>query len=126
MRVLVVRAPVGGPIEVRDVGVAGTATWRGAVPPAGRIGTEVELNVLSDVDWNDISVGSALLDIVPRRSNGLVIKGAVVDVDQYGVLTLDTGGGIVLLDTVGDPPLGIAGRPVELEVRDVELFPVDP
>lgn len=109
MRVLVVRAPVGGPVEVRGIGVVGCATWHGAAPPAEGIGTEIELNVPSDVDWSDISVGSESPAAGPCRSGGLVVNGIVADVDQDGVLALDTGGGVVLVDTVGDPPVGIVG-----------------
>lgn len=55
---------------------------------------------------------------------GRWLEGVAVDVDQEGVLTLDVGGTPVLVDTAGDPPLGVVGQRVRLLAEDMEFHPV--
>lgn len=119
---LLTRAPhEGGFVAVAGIGFHGSATWLGPAETAGAQ-VDVELQIRDEVDWKDVIVVSAAGEHADRDV-GLVVRGVVDDVDQYGVLTLRVADGVVLIDTRGEPPLGVVGRTVRFAVRDVEIVP---
>jgi len=53
------------------------------------------------------------------------VSGLVTDFGADDVLIVDLDGSHLMIDTDGDPPLGVVGRYVTVRARDVRLFPYD-
>lgn len=106
----------------------GTAivTWVGAAPGVEH-DCEVELEIAGAVPWERIKdAGPTGTPTLRRRPDGLVsLRGRVDDIDEDLVLRLWLGATSLLIDSVGEPPLGVVGRFVDIVVDDVTLFPVD-
>ena len=51
----------------------------------------------------------------------MLLRGLVEDLDQDGVLTLRVAGSVVLIETVGEPPLHVVGEEVAMFVRFAEI-----
>jgi hypothetical protein len=103
-----------------------TGTWVGASPGLKQ-DYEVELDVPGVVPWERINdAGSHGTPILLERPDGLVsLTGRVDDIDEDLVLQLWLGETSVMIDSVGEPPLGIVGRFVDVVIEDLALFPVD-
>jgi hypothetical protein len=103
-----------------------TGTWVGASPGLKQ-DYEVELDAPGVVPWDMINVaGPNGTPILLERPDGLVsLTGRVDDIDEDLVLQLWLGETSVMIDTEGEPPLGIVGRFVDVVVEDLVLFPVD-
>jgi len=102
--------------------VSGWCVWPDA--PAPGVVVDVELSVPGEVSWDDVEVGAAGAR-GPAAATGLVVEAAVVfDVDEQDVATLRLpDGGIVLVDSVGEPPPGVVGRDVTLHLDRVLVHP---
>ena len=99
------------------------ATWEGENPHPAGVEVDVELDLPDEVDWNRIVVGPMDGRIVELRESGLVLRGVVVDLDELGVLSLSVGTGVVMVDTLGEPPLGVVGQTVALPVDRLAVYP---
>ena len=114
----------GAVVVVRGTGFRGTALWRGEALEAGAQ-IDAELQVRDEVHWESIVVMNEGSPITSGNDAGGVLQGLVEDVDKDGVLVLRCPDEIVFVETTGNPPLGIVGRAVHFEVRDVELVPTN-
>jgi hypothetical protein len=125
MRLTLLTAAVDGTrVSVDAVDVNGSGLWRGTAQEAG-IEVDVELEVRDEIDWSKISVGQRVEAIAKEGPEALVVRGFVDDLDIHGVLTLRLAGGVLLIDTLGEPPIGVVGREVSLVARDVEIYPTN-
>ncbi|MGY4644580.1 hypothetical protein [Cellulomonas sp. URHB0016] len=104
-------------------GVAGAAAWRGGTLPPGTRDVDVELEVPGEVDWRQIVVTGEGADAQEPAEDELLLRGVVEDLDQDGVLTLHVAGSVVLIETVGEPPLYVVGKEVAIIVRSAEIYP---
>jgi hypothetical protein len=96
--------------------------WRGGEPIRVGESTDVELTFVDDVRWDRI--------VVTRSGTGFLLDGdtnqvdAVVEaLDPDGVATLGVGDGLVLVDTIGDPPPDPVGRSIRLSDVPIEVHP---
>jgi hypothetical protein len=103
-----------------------TGTWVGS-SPALKQDYAVELDVQGVVPWEKINdAGPNGTPLAMERPDGLVsLTGRVDEIDEDLVLQLWLGETSVMIDTAGDPPLGIVGRFVEVVLEDLALFLVD-
>jgi hypothetical protein len=110
---------------VTPIGTA-TGTWVGASPAIDH-DCDVELEVPGVLAWENIKdAGQTGSPNLAERPDGLVwMRGRVDDIDEDLVLRLWLGETSVLIDSVGDPPLGVVGRFVDIVVEDLAIFPVD-
>lgn len=111
-------------VQVETAGVSGWCVW----PDAPDVGTtvDVELDVPAEVAWDDIEVTGAGRPSGPESITGLVVHADVLDVDDQDVLTLRLPqGAIVLVDTIGEPPLHVVGRAVILHLDRVLVHPTN-
>jgi hypothetical protein len=53
------------------------------------------------------------------------LTGRAVDYRSDGVLSIDLGGSIVMLDIEGTPPPDVVGRMVEFDSPVLELYPTN-
>jgi hypothetical protein len=100
--------------------------WRGRHPVG--VGDELhfEMELENPRDWSEIGwrrVGGH--SKVAPSSSPLWIEGTVTDFDQNGVLTLDVAGTPLMIDTTGEPPLGVVGLTVRVAAQDLQFFPVE-
>jgi len=104
-------------------GVAGAVVWRGETVPTGAGEVDAELEVPGEVDWRTIVAASTRANVPSPAEDELLLRGVVEDLDQDGVLTLRVAGSVVLIDTVGEPPLHVVGQEVAMVVHSAELYP---
>jgi hypothetical protein len=125
MRVALGKVLNGDPptVVVTAPGVVGVGRWRGETPPMAMTDVDVELEVPGEVDWRGILVARELPGHLVPVEDEMLLRGVVQDIDQDGVLTLRIGGAVVLLDTVGEPPLDVVGEHVAVLARHTEIYP---
>jgi hypothetical protein len=125
MRLDIVRFATGNRLVVEAAGgsVAGVVAWMGEAAPPGAREVDVELEVPDAVDWREIGIGDGAADVPAPADDELRLRGHVEDLDQDGVLTLLAAGSVVLIDTVGKPPLHVVGEEVAMVVRTAEVYP---
>ena len=99
-----------------------TAVWRGRTPPhPGE--HDVELEVADPLRWGrDLREYRGPAAAIEQTEGGYRLRGRAVRLDD-GVLAVDVGGGILMLDTEGDPPAEVAGRMLEFDSPVLELYP---
>jgi hypothetical protein len=114
--------------RVAIVSAIGTArgTWVGPTPELEK-DYHVELDVPGVVAWDSIEdAGPNRMPSLTERLDGLVsLRGRVDDIDEDLVLQLWLGSTSVMIDSVGEPPLGIVGRFVDVVVENLTFFPAD-
>jgi hypothetical protein len=99
----------------------GRAKWLGVGHPQPGDEIDVELSVPGDIAWRDVAANPEPLG---AGSNDLtVVQGVVDELDHNGVMVLRTDDGVVLIDTVGEPPIPIIGTRVRICPDVVELYP---
>ena len=100
------------------------ATWRGPALATAGAPVDVELDLPGVIDWRDIILISDGRDQgVPVNGQGFELSGIVEDVDELGVTTIRVGGGLLLLDTAGEPSPSVVGATVSFPAALIELFP---
>jgi hypothetical protein len=104
----------------------GSGMWVGA-GPVESAEYFVEVDLSEPIDWASISTTTRVSMIEPEVEVGRVrIVGVVEDVDDELVVQLRVGDHLrLLLDTLGDPPLGIVGESIELRQVELTIFPMD-
>jgi hypothetical protein len=114
-------------VHFRSPAGDGLAIWKGDPVPDDGAEFDVEIELPGDYVWNrEISLADEDSPTGFRhRSEANDVVGEVVDFDADGTLTVRIGDSITMLDTTGDPPLGILGRKVEIRPHSVELYPYD-
>ena len=122
MQILVKSSSDGPLLHIQGTGIAGTARWRGGPVPAPGVRPSVELEITAVVPWTKIAVGETR-GLTDPPDGQLVLTGTVEDIDHQGVLILRVGNGVVLIDTSGEPPLGVVGQQIATTISDVEIFP---
>lgn len=128
MRVDVTPAPVAGWVEFSGRIGAGIGRWSGAGEPVeGRF--DVEFDVSLPVRWSSIAVlecgGEERVEVSAVGPTLVDVLGRVLDCDEEGVLSLAVGATNLLLDTTGEPILGVVGRRVRVNGLALELFPYE-
>jgi hypothetical protein len=103
-------------------GGRGAARWRGSGQAAGE-SVDVEMDIKDEIDWREITPAVSASEALSVHEGQMSIHGTVEDVDQDGVLTLRIPGAVLLIDTVGEPPIGIVGQEVGFVAHDAEIYP---
>ena len=85
----------------------------------------VELDVPDILEWGREIWPASAGEPVPPPPKGQRIRGRLVGLDERDVATIRTVEGHLLVDTLGDPPLGTVGEDVELETLDLHAYPVN-
>jgi hypothetical protein len=104
---------------------AGSATgiWRGETPPGFR-DYDVELEVPGKLRWGkdvDIDEG-APAGLRQFDGEGQIVARAV-ECDAAGVLSLELGGTIVMVELSNRPSADVAGATVSVRVQHLEIYP---
>jgi len=100
----------------------GVGRWMGSPPSQGEWSVELELPT---VPWSRISVVDKAVGIsVADPARCAVSLVALVEAcSSDGVVALRLGDGVTLVDTEGEPALGVVGKTIEFEAAGVRLFP---
>ncbi|HEY8544139.1 MAG TPA: hypothetical protein VIL36_03795 [Acidimicrobiales bacterium] len=124
MQVEVIEVLDDGRVTVRSAVGTFTAGWDGDRPPVGSR-EAVELDVGGVALWGEdvrlVDDGSS--SRIEDDGSDIRLCGRIVEFGADDVLVVDVGGSPVMLDTDGDPPLGVTGRYVAVRARDVTLYP---
>lgn len=125
MRVVLSKVLGGDPptVLVTAPGVSGGGLWRGETPPVAATEVDIELEVPGQIDWMEILVARELPGHLLPAESELLLQGVVEDVDQDGVLTLRIADAVLLVETIGEPPLGVVGEHVAMLARHTEIYP---
>lgn len=128
MRARALTAAGGSGERLRVVTSAGTmdGLWRGDVPVAVDDVLQIELEVRLPRDWSDIERVQDQHSTIHLPQSRAFLEGIVLDIDQDGVLSLDVAGAPLMVETTGEPPLGIVGGRVRLRLvaGDLEFHPM--
>jgi hypothetical protein len=125
MQVEVVEVAGDGRVVVKGPYGTFTAGWDGEPPEPGSR-HDVELDVGGVALWgDDIEVADSGVNELADDGSVVRVAGRIVDFGADDVLVLDAGGVPVMVDTDGDPPLGIIDRHAVLRAREVTLYPYD-
>jgi hypothetical protein len=102
-----------------------TAVWRGqTLPDPGDHDVEFEIPI--ELQWGrNLRERANLAPGIEQTSDGYRLAGRAVDLGSDGVLAIDVGGSIVMLDTDGTPPANVVGRMVEFDSPVLELYPTN-
>ncbi|MEA2274338.1 MAG: hypothetical protein QOI98_3046 [Solirubrobacteraceae bacterium] len=127
MKIWIDEAGEGGARSVSFSSPAGhaTAVWRGEkLPDPGDY--DVELDIPVELRWGrDLRERENLAPGIEQTSDGYRLAGRAVDLGSDGVLAIDLGGSIVMLDTEGTPPTNVVGKMVEFDSPVLELYPTN-
>jgi hypothetical protein len=97
-------------------------TWQGEPPPDGG-DHHVEVDVPDLLEWGREIWRAADGVPDPPPPKGQRLRGRLVGIDEHGVATIRAGDGFLLVETLGDPPLGTVDEEVELETLHLHAFP---
>ena len=98
--------------------------WQGGPPPSsGR--HHIELDVPAILEWGREIWRAEDGEPDRRPPGGQRLSGILVGLDELGVATIRTNDGYLLVETLGDPPLGTVDEAVELETLDLYAYPVN-
>jgi hypothetical protein len=112
-------------LTIAALGSVFQASWHGEWPAAlGVLFGEVELSL---IDWSEVELqgdgaGRHEYDC-PTGTN--VVQAIVEDYGYDGVVRLRVGDEYVLVDSIGEPPLGIVGRTIRFRTNSAEVYPYD-
>jgi hypothetical protein len=100
-----------------------TGLWHGDAPP--RPGEhDVEIEIPGTYRWGDnVRPGGSLATSLSTTHEGFRVTGRAVGLDPDGMLWLDVDGGVVMVETDGQPPQDIVGRVIELDAPALEIYP---
>jgi hypothetical protein len=98
--------------------------WRGPLPMPWATSVDVELTLLGDYAWADLTFldKAAGFEIVGDVNH---VTALVEQVDQDHIATLRIGDGLVLFDAEGSPPAGIVGMTLRLSGVLIDVYPTD-
>lgn len=97
--------------------------WKGEPAPTGG-SHDIELDVPAALEWGREIWRAADGVPEPPPPRGQRFGGLLHGLDELGVATIRTREGFLLVDTLGDPPLGTVGELVELETLHLDAYPV--
>lgn len=121
MRVTVNRVDPDGLVEFSCSLGLGQGAWRGS-QPAAEGPCDVELDIPATLIWGASIVTTDEPPSLQRFHDGeTVLICRVLQLDELGVLTVDAGG-LVLVETSGQPPAALHGN-VRLVVPRLEVHP---
>ena len=98
-----------------------TVTWEGELPEPGP--HDVELEVPDALEWGRQAWPAADAPEPTGEAGGQRLHGVLRDIDELGVATLELGPTTLLVDTVGEPPLGTVDHEVIIEVASLQAYP---
>jgi hypothetical protein len=101
-----------------------TAGWISDTPPTkGRV--SVEIDIPGEFNWGpEVSLTPESDETcIEMHGDHVSITGRVIDFDELNVLTIVTAGSPVMIDTIGEPPLGIVGRKVLVRAPKIDFYP---
>lgn len=97
--------------------------WEGDPLPTSGL-YDVELDVPSILEWGYEIWRTS--DGPPADARGLAtLTGTLVGFDELGVAEIEVREGFLLVETLGDPPLGAVGDRVELRPPEIHAYPYD-
>ncbi len=99
--------------------------WIGDVPTAAGEIVNIEVDtrrVYSISDFEIVEDGSEGFSVLPD-SEDVRIRGAVMEVDEYGMLTLNVAGHLMFVETEGQRPHDFVGSTVEIIANDLKFYP---
>lgn len=113
-----------GLVTVRSAYGRFTGRWQGDEQPTAGSSHWVEVDVDDVPVWgDDIRLLDAPTSELADDTGSVRVSGLVAEFGVDDVLVVDLNGSHLMIDTDGDPPLGVVGRYVTLQARDVSLFP---
>jgi hypothetical protein len=114
----------GAQVQIAGEGISGFALWRGGSGQAPGERVDVELDARGEISWREVVIDPQPTELVGKVSpRALTIRGVVEDLDQNGVITIRVAGGILLLDTAGEAPVGVVGHEVGVIIPQVDVYP---
>jgi len=105
----------------------GEALWRSDSAPILGTDVDVEFELPDEFLW-ERNVGLADEDTPTGfrlTSGGPELVGYIVDFDADGSLAVRVSDALVVVTTVGDPPLALIGHKVILRPRSIELYQIE-
>jgi hypothetical protein len=125
MQVEIVDIVDGDRVVVKSPYGALTGRWQGDMPSVGWQ-QAVEVDVDGVVLWGqDIRLSDVAVNELKDEGPFVRVSGRVTEFGADDVVVLDLGGTVLMVDTDGDPPLGIVDRYVTIQARAVTLYPYD-
>jgi hypothetical protein len=125
MRITVTEIRDAAPHTVWFTSAAGSATgiWRGETPP-GLQDYDVELEVPGKLRWGqDAEIDAGARAGLRELDGESQIVGRAVECDTAGVLSLEIGGTIVMVELSSHPFADVAGATVSVRVQHLEIYP---
>lgn len=125
MEVQVLEHLADGRVRVRSSYGTFAARWHGDLPQIGSQ-QRVEVDVHGVALWGeDIGFRDAGIREVVDDGDRVRISGLVSDFGADDVVVLTLNGSPVMIDTDGEPPIGVVGRYVAVRVSNVTLYPYE-
>lgn len=97
-----------------------TAVWEGAPPVLG-LTYDVELDVPGTLAWGaELRPTDAVEDAITMAGDHVLVRGALLSLDDDGTVAFGVGGSVMLLETEGQPYSGarLEARVTELHLHD--------
>ncbi|MCP3877280.1 MAG: hypothetical protein GY701_02630 [Sulfitobacter sp.] len=122
MRIVVTQVDRDGLVVFSCAEGEGVGLWKGSPPAEGERIVEIEVPTVS---WSDIRVADQAvgISVADPGQRAVEIVALLDDYSSDGVATLRLGGEVMLVDTMGEPPLNIVGRTIEFECSGLALYP---
>lgn len=101
--------------------------WVGDVTVACGEIIDIEVDtrrIYSISEFKIVKDGSNGFTVLPN-SEEVRIRGIVLAVDAYGMLTLNVAGHLIFIETVGNVPRGFVGSRVQIIANDLKFYPIN-
>ena len=101
--------------------------WVGDVPIASGeiVDIDVDTRRIYPIGEFEIVVGGTDGFTILPDSDEVRISGIVMEVDEYGILTLNVSGHLMFIETEGDVPDDFVGSRVQIITNDLKFYPMN-
>jgi hypothetical protein len=115
----------GDQVSFRFDGGQGIGTWLGRGPQTAQIAIDAEFDTPSEITWEELTLDPPPGPAMTIKGESIQVRGPIVEITDYGLLSLGIGTGSLTVEISGEPALVPIGREASFSIFSIDLYPTN-